>query len=305
MPSPWPVSAPQSSQGAQTVYAWGTPAPAGLEGLPAGYQVVGPPKSGGMALVYKVYQPALDRYVALKVMSPMLAGDPTFVQRFYEEARRTAKLEHPNIVPIHDVGQTPTGALFMTMRFIDGLSLQELLARERPLEVSRAARIAEQVADALEYAHDRGIVHRDVKPSNVMVEAGDRVTLMDFGIAKLVGDTSLTRLGAIVGTPKYLSPEQALGRPADHRSDIYGLGIVFFEMLTGRAPFEADTPSAMLYAHTNLPAPSPVEVNSAIPSSVATVVLKALAKNPAERFQTAREFRQAVREALTAAPEAN
>lgn len=299
VPSPWPPPFAQSNSAAPTVFGWNGGQLLGSDGLPGGYQIVGPPKSGGMASVFKAYQPALDRYVALKVMSPTLTNDPVFVQRFYDEALRTAKLEHPNIVPIYDIGQTPNGALFIAMRWVDGLSLQELLLHEHPLDHGRAARIAIQVADALDHAHGWGIIHRDVKPSNVMVEHGDRVTLMDFGIAKLIGDSQLTRDGAIVGTPRYLSPEQALGKPADHRSDIYALGVVLYEMLTGRTPFEADTPTAMLHAHTSLPPPPTGDLNRAIPTNVAAVVLRALAKSPAERYQSAREFGLALRAVIS------
>jgi N-acetylneuraminic acid mutarotase len=300
VPSPWPPSVTPPPTAPPTIFGWSGSQQTGLENLPGGYQIVSLPKNGGMASVFKAYQQTLDRYVAIKVMSPTLTNDPVFVRRFYEEARRTAKLEHPNIVSIYDIGQTPNGSLFIVMRFVDGLSLQELLTRERPLEVPRASRIALQVADALDFAHTWGIIHRDVKPSNIMIEPGDRVTLMDFGIAKLVGDTQLTQHGAIVGTPKYLSPEQAMGQPADHRSDIYALGVVLFEMLTGRAPFEADTPTGMLYAHTSLPPPSPTEINATITPALAAVVLKALAKDRAERYQSARELRQAIRSALAA-----
>lgn len=311
MPPPPQTPAPGQHPAANTP-SWpmqqsaSTPTPAwqpgvidsGAERIAYEFQIVGEPKHGGMATVAKAYQPKLDRYVALKTMSPMLAGDPSYVQRFYEEARRTAKLEHPNIVTIYDMGQLPNGSLFITMRYIDGETLQELLARERPLSVERASNIAAQVAAALDYAHQRGIIHRDIKPSNIMIETGDRVTLTDFGIAKLMGDTQLTRTGAVVGTPKYLSPEQALGEPADHRSDIYSLGVVLYEMLVGRAPFEAEAPLAMLNAHISLPPRPLVDLNPQIPLAVQDVVLKALTKDREQRYQTAREFTRALRQAL-------
>lgn len=267
---------------------------------PLGYQISGPPKQGGMASVFKAYQPALDRNVAIKVLSPILATDPVFVQRFYEEARRTAKLEHPNIVPIYDIGQAPNGCLFIVMRYIEGLSLQEVLAHEHPLGLDRATRIASQVADALEYAHNHGVVHRDVKPSNVMIEASDRATLMDFGIAKIVGDSQLTRAGVVVGTPKYLSPEQAAGEQADNRSDVYSLGIVLYEMLAGRAPFEAENSMALLHAHTILTPPPPTQFNPSVPPGLVAVVLKALEKDRAHRYATAAAFLADLRAAAAA-----
>lgn len=296
-PSPWPTAATPAELDQPTLFASSPNQPVAPD-FPMGFQIVGPPRNGGMASVYKAYQPYLDRYVALKIMTPALASDPEFVQRFYEEARRMAKLEHPNIVPIYDIGQAPSGPLYIAMRFIDGLTMQELLARERILEAGRAVHIASEVAEALDYAHTQGIVHRDVKPSNIMVEAGDRITLMDFGIAKAIGESQLTRPGAIVGTPKYLSPEQALGQPAEPRSDIYALGTVLFEALTGHAPFETESAPALLHAHTTLPPPSPMSLNPAIPRMLETVILRALSKDPTARYPRASEFRRAMSEAI-------
>lgn len=253
----------------------------------AGYHIVGEPKSGGMATVYRAQQPALDRFVAIKVLAPMLATDPSFVQRFYEEARRTAHLEHPNIVPIYDMGQAPNGSLYLAMRYIEGLTLQELLELEHPLAVPRAIRIARQVGEALAYAHNRGIIHRDVKPSNIMIEGGDRATLMDFGIAKLSDGSGVTQPGLVVGTPKYLSPEQAAGEQADNRSDLYSLGVVLYEMVAGRPPFESDNPRTLLQAHLIVTPPPPTQFNSAIPDAAESVVLKALAKERTSRYPSA------------------
>jgi serine/threonine-protein kinase len=263
---------------------------------PAGYQVVGAPKLGGMAVVYKALQPALQRNVALKVLSPMLGADPTFVQRFYDEARRTAQLEHPSIVPIYDVGQAG-GSVFIAMRYIDGLSLQELLGRECPLSSDRAIAIAGHVADALDYAHEHGVIHRDVKPANIMVENGDRVTLTDFGIAKVAGATQFTRAGSIVGTPDYLAPEQARGADVDAQADLYSLGVVLYEMLAGRTPFRSDNPLGVVHAHVSTPPPSPIDFNPSIPEAMAAVVLRALQKDPRDRFATCREFIDAARRA--------
>jgi serine/threonine-protein kinase len=263
---------------------------------PAGYQVVGAPKLGGMAVVYKALQPALQRNVALKVLSPMLGADPTFVQRFYDEARRTAQLEHPNIVPIYDVGQAG-GSVYIAMRYINGSSLQELLGRECPLSTDRAIAIAGQVAEALDYAHEHGVIHRDVKPANIMIENGDRVTLTDFGIAKVAGATQFTRAGSIVGTPDYLAPEQARGAEVDGQADLYSLAVVLYEMLAGRTPFQSDNPLGVVHAHVSTLPPSPIEFNPSIPETMAAVLLRALQKDPRRRFATCREFIDAMRRA--------
>jgi serine/threonine protein kinase len=253
-----------------------------------------------MAVVYKALQPALHRYVALKVLSPSLGADPSFVQRFHAEARHTASLEHPNIVPIYDLGEAG-GSVFIAMRWIDGLSLLELLDREKRLPIGRAIHISSQVADALDYAHGRGVIHRDVKPANIMIEPGDRATLTDFGIARVAGATQLTRLGSIVGTPEYLSPEQARGSDVDGRTDLYALAIVTYEMLAGRPPFQSETPLSVVHAQVATQPPPVTAFNPSVPPHVSAVLLRALAKEPAERFGTCREFMNAVQQAATTA----
>jgi len=308
---PWGVHPPPSSlgnpAGNSPVTSSGAPSDPTVVGAAAealsGYQITGEPKYGGMAVVYKAFQPALDRNVALKVMLPHLARDPSFVERFYREARRTAKLEHPNIVPIYDLGQLGDGSVYIAMRYIDGMTVQDVVKKQGPLSAERACNLAIAVAEALDYAHRLGIVHRDVKPSNILVEAGDRVTLTDFGIAKAFGssgdgnDVELTHAGAVVGTPKYLSPEQAIGQPADTRSDLYSLGIVLYEMLAGRPPFDGESATAILKAHITTPPPPPSSFGVDVPPAIQAVTLKALEKEPAERFQTAREFIVALRRA--------
>jgi hypothetical protein len=272
----------------------------GVSTVPAGYQIAGAPKHGGMAVVYKAFQPALNRYVALKVLSPALGADPSFVQRFHTEAQHTASLEHPNIVPIYDLGEAG-GSVFIAMRYIDGLSLQELLVRERQLPITRAIRIGAQIAEALDYAHGRGIIHRDVKPANVMIEQGDRATLTDFGIARVAGSSRLTTTGSIVGTPDYLSPEQARGSDVDARTDLYSLAIVTYEMLAGRPPFQSDNPLSVVHAQIATMPPPVTQFNSSVPPEVAAVLLRAMAKEPSQRFASCREFISAIRQAATAA----
>ncbi len=269
-----------------------------VEGVPAGYVVAGPPMRGGFGIVCKAYQEALDRFVAIKIIAPNLTNDPEIVRRFRDEARRTARLEHPNIVPIYGFGQADNGSLYIIMRYVDGLTLQQLLARERPFAISRAIDLVRQVAEALDYAHTRGVIHRDIKPSNILVEIGDRVTLVDFGIARALGEVSTTGLGLVVGTPQYLSPEQVRGEPhIDGRADLYSLGLVLYELLAGRSPFNISEPGAMYHAHLAQPIPPPTEFRPGIPPAVVNVVMTALAKDRTQRYPSASDFLDALREA--------
>jgi hypothetical protein len=253
------------------------------------YQVHKPIGRGGMGTVYAGYDTTLDRPVAIKVLASHLAWEETFVERFMREARTAAKLDHPNIVTIYDVGQQD-GTYYLVMRQIEGEPLRDIIARTGPLPPVRAARILGQVAGALDYAHSRGVVHRDVKPGNMLVEAGDRVTLTDFGIARAAEGTRLTATGISLGTPEYMSPEQALGQPTDSRTDVYSLGIVLYEMLTGQVPFHADTPIATLMQQAHTPPPSPRTVVSSLSTEIETVVLKALAKRSEDRYASAGEL---------------
>jgi serine/threonine protein kinase len=221
------------------------------------------------------------------------------VQRFHTEAQHTASLEHPNIVPIYDLGEAG-GSVFIAMRYIDGLSLQELLMREKQLPITRAIRVGAQIAEALDYAHGRGIIHRDVKPANVMIEQGDRATLTDFGIARVAGSSRLTTTGSIVGTPDYLSPEQARGSDVDPRTDLYSLAIVTYEMLAGRPPFQSDNPLSVVHAQIATMPPPVTQFNASVPPEVAAVLLRAMAKEPSQRFASCREFISAIRRAATA-----
>jgi serine/threonine protein kinase len=254
---------------------------------------------GGMAAVYKAYQSSLDRYVAVKVLPPSLAYSPDFAARFRREARAIARLNHPNILPVYDSGQE--GELsYLVMRYVEGGTLQEMLGKPMPLE--RVVEIITQVGGALEYAHQEGIIHRDVKPSNVLMDKGEWAFLSDFGLAKMV-ETSvqLTKTGAL-GTPAYMAPELGKGEPADERSDIYSLGIVLYEMLTGRVPFKAPTPMAVVLEHISTPLPVPRTINPDIPEAVEQVLLKALAKDPADRFRCMGEMVTALQKAVGREP---
>jgi len=248
---------------------------------------------GGMAIVYRAYQLPLDRYVAVKVLPAYLAHDPNFATRFQREAKAIAKLSHPHILPVHDFGQE--GELgYIVMRYVEGGTLKEMLGQ--PLALNQVVDIIAQIGDALDYAHQQGIIHRDIKPTNVLMDRGRWAFLSDFGLAKMTADTAqITRTGMGMGTPAYMSPEQAQGEEVDERSDIYSLGIMLFEMLTGQVPFDADTPLAVLVKHLSAPLPLPRKVNPDIPEPVEQVILKATAKASEDRYQRVSEMMDALR----------
>ena len=264
-----------------------------LPPFPAGLTPVGEVKRGGMADVYRAYQPALDRYVAVKMPKPAFAADAGFAARFREEARRTARLNHPNIVTVYDVGEVE-GTPYISMRYVDGPSLADLIASAGQMPPRRALDILEQIAAALDYAHSQEVVHGDVKPSNVLVDHADQVTLTDFGIARAVGSESATQAMAF-GTPDYISPELARGEAVGPASDVYSLGVVAYELLVGRKPFNADNPLALVYAHAYSPPPPPDQLNPRLSTETAQVLLRALAKDPSRRYSTAAQFVAALR----------
>ncbi len=255
------------------------------------YRIIGQIGKGGMATVYKAYQASVDRYVAVKVLPSQLAESQEFATRFHQEARIIAKLEHPHILPVFDYGESD-GVAYFVMRYLDAGTLKDKMEAGRPLPFDEIDRIFTQLADALSYAHGHGIVHRDLKPANALIDSQGNVFLTDFGIAKLLESASprLTQTDAIMGTPAYISPEQAQGKPVDQRSDIYSLGIILYEMVTGGVPFVADTPLAVLFKHISDPLPLPSLVKPDIPAPIEQVILKALAKEPQDRFATAAEF---------------
>jgi len=262
------------------------------------YVVVKHQAHGGMAEVYLGKQEQLDRPVAIKVLHPFLAEDPGFVDRFLREARLVATLRHPNIVQVYDFDHNEElGIYYMVMEYIDGPSLKERL-EEGPILQHEAALIAASIADALDYAHRREMVHRDIKPANIMFTAEGQPVLTDFGIARMVSVTGLTASGAMVGTPAYMAPEIGTGDSGSPASDIYSLGVVLYQMLTGRLPFEADVPMGVILKHISDPVPYPSQFVPDLLPSLEAVILKAMAKRPEDRFQTAGEMAQALREAI-------
>ena len=253
------------------------------------YQIVAPLGEGGMAAVYKAYQPAMERHVAVKVLPWHMSSSEEFLARFRREARMLAQLQHPHILPVFDYGEAD-GYPYIVMPFLSSGTLAELLRKQR-LPLAQVCRILTQIGDALSYAHTRGMIHRDIKPSNILIDERGNCLLTDFGLARMAEvSTNLTSSGAIMGTPAYMSPEQGSGSDIDHRSDIYSLGIVLYEMVTGRVPYTAETPVAVVFKHIQDPLPSIHKFNPNLPDSVELILRKALAKSPEDRYQTAEDF---------------
>jgi len=277
------------------------------------YKILAPLGQGGMARVYRAHQENLDREVAVKVLPPWYAADRNFVARFNLEARLIARLSHPNIVTIHDFSEQD-GHLYIVMQLVDGGTLKHLLDTKRDsasrgnqnsqdgtgtMDMVEASHIFQQLASALAYAHEKGIIHRDIKPVNVLMDRTKRPILSDFGIAKaLAGTNDLTRPGAGVGTPEYMSPEQCKGEHVDQRADIYALGIMLYETLTGRTPFIGDNYPAIAHSHIYEEPPDPHIFNPRLPLSVRDVILTALQKTPEYRYQKANDMAMALEHAL-------
>ena len=265
----------------------------GLTGTTLGqYQILEQLGQGGLAVVYRAYMPALDRYVAIKVLSEYLVHDPNFRQRFQREARALAGLNHPNIIALLDTGEEH-GIPYLVMDHLRGETLQRRLSalNRQPLLLAEAVHIIAQVSSALEYAHGREILHLDIRPSNIFLNEDGRALLMDFGLSTLVGSE---QTNVLIGTPAYMAPEQTFGGKPDRRSDLYSLGIVFYQMVTGRLPFEAETPLAIVLKQLNEPLPLPRQFNPKLPEGVERVLLKVLSKKPEDRYQTAREMADAI-----------
>src|ERR1019366_9199082 len=266
------------------------------------YELDGIVGRGGMAEVFRARDIRLDRIVAVKTLRDDLARDQTFQARFRREAQSAASLNHPSIVAVYDTGEDMLGHTpvpYIVMEYVDGRTLRDLLRDDRRLLPERAAEITDGVLRALDYSHRNGIVHRDIKPGNVMLTRGGEVKVMDFGIARAVSDAqaTMTQTAQVIGTAQYLSPEQARGERVDARSDLYSAGCLLYELLTGRPPFTGDSPVAIAYQHVREHPVPPSRVDPEIPVWADSIVLKAMAKDPADRYQSAAEMRTDIQRA--------
>src|ERR671932_1346717 len=252
------------------------------------YRILRKLGTGGMANVYLAEDQELGRRVAIKILDERHAADEQFVERFRREAKNAAGLSHPNIVSIYDRGEAE-GTYYIAMEYLDGRSLKELIVSRGPTPIAVAIDYTRQILNAIGFAHRNGIVHRDIKPHNVLVDGDGRLKVTDFGIAR-AGASQMTEAGSIIGTAQYLSPEQARGAPVDHRSDLYSVGIVLYEMLTGQVPFTGDTPLEIAMKHLAAVPTPPSELRPEIPHDLDLIVLRALAKEPEDRYQSAEEM---------------
>ena len=264
------------------------------------YEIISPIGQGGMATVYKATQPSMNRAVAIKILSPQMASNATFLARFKQEAQMIASLEHAHILPVYDLGEQD-GLVYIAMRYMGFGSLQSRLATGS-VALRDMARWLEQIASALDYAHERSVIHRDVKPSNVLIDQQGNAFLADFGIAKwMEGSIGLTG-SSVIGTPQYMSPEQGQGIRLDGRSDEYSLGVMAYEMIVGRLPFEAATPLAVVLKHVTEPLIPPNAINARIPQAISDVIAKSLAKRAEDRYPTCGAFAEALSDAIRSAP---
>ncbi|AIQ12680.1 Stk1 family PASTA domain-containing Ser/Thr kinase [Paenibacillus durus] len=255
------------------------------------YQVIERIGGGGMALVYRAHDILLNRNVAIKVLRNQFVHDEEFIRRFRREAQSAASLSHPNVVSIYDVGQEDE-IHYIVMEYVEGKNLNEIIKERAPLQVDEAVRIATQICDALDHAHQNQIIHRDIKPHNILIGRNGRVKVTDFGIARAVTSTTITQTGSVVGSVHYFSPEHAKGVATGEKSDLYSLGIVIYQMLTGSLPFLGESPISVALKHLQEEFEEPRKLNPMIPQSVENIILKSMRKNPEERYQSAKEMLQ-------------
>lgn len=253
------------------------------------YQIIERIGGGGMALVYKAQDLLLNRFVAVKVLRQQFVNDEEFIRRFRREAQSAASLSHPNVVSIYDVGEEDE-THYIVMEYVEGQNLNEIIKDRAPLQVDEAVRIASQICDALDHAHHNQIIHRDIKPHNILIGRNGRVKVTDFGIARAVTSATITQTGSVLGSVHYFSPEHAKGVTTGEKSDLYSLGIVLYQMLTGKLPFLGESPISVALKHLQEEFVEPRQVNSMIPQSVENIILRSMRKNPAERYQSAKEM---------------
>ncbi|HET7766784.1 MAG TPA: serine/threonine-protein kinase [Burkholderiales bacterium] len=262
------------------------------------YEVVAELGKGAMGVVYRANDPMLNRMVAIKTINTEEAGHEGMAEyeaRFYTEAKAAGGLNHPSIIIVYDIGKSGH-LVYMAMEYVEGKELREMLADGKPLAVAKAVDIAAQVADGLAYAHQHQVVHRDIKPANIMITPDGRAKIADFGIARMRSSETRTQTGVILGSPKYISPEQVVGKRADHRSDIFSLGVILYECITGSTPFNGEGLSALMYQITNHDPAPPSSSNSEVPVMLDYIIAKVLAKAPEARYQSAADFANDLRE---------
>src|SRR5699024_8051019 len=263
------------------------------------YEIIRTIGGGGMANVYLAKDLILNREVAIKVLRMEYANDPEFIERFDREAKAATSVSHPHIVNIYDVGEeTEDHILYIVMEYVDGMTLKEYIQQNSPIDVKETIKIMEQLTSAISHAHASGLIHRDVKPQNILIDNTGNIKITDFGIAMALSATSLTQTNSILGSVQYISPEQARGGKATKKSDIYSLGIVMFELLTGQLPFSGQSPVAIALKHLQEDTPSIRDLDQDIPQSIENIVLKSTTKDPTYRYQTADEMQEALEHAL-------
>ena len=255
------------------------------------YQVLAELGRGGMGIVYQAYDKQLKEQVAIKLLSPLLSTDNEALERLTREVSLARRVTHPNVIRIHDIGEV-NGLYYVSMEYFGGTNLKEHLKRSGPLSLLGAYQILSQMCSGLEAAHSQGVIHRDLKSQNVMVGPSSQIKIIDFGLARSVHLEGMTATGLIMGTPEYMSPEQVSGKHVDERADIYALGVILFEMLTGRVPFTGDSPIAVGFQQLKDPPPSPRSINPQIPEEVEKIILKSLEKNPIHRYRNVEELRK-------------
>jgi serine/threonine protein kinase len=258
---------------------------------------------GGMGIVYRAHDPALDRPVAIKLLKETISQDPDFIERFLKEARIAARLRHPNIVSIHEVGRSERGYCYV-MDFIDGETLSGIVRRRGPLSFEDASRILTEVARAIGYAHESAVLHRDLKPENVMIDRQGNVIVMDFGLARAADDPKLTKTGAVLGSPLYMSPEQMEGLPIDHRSDIFSLGLIFYFLLSGKHFYRGSTISSIV-RHMRTVAIREAVATSRLPAPALPILHRMLERDPGLRANDLREITAAIQDAAQRRPSAH
>jgi len=267
---------------------------AALEGR---YQVLSELGRGGMGIVYQAYDKQLKEQVAIKLLSPLLSTDPEALERLTREVSMARRVTHPNVIRIHDLSEV-NGLHYVSMEYFGGVNLKDHLKRSGPLSLLNAYQIFSQICDGLEAAHSQGVIHRDLKAQNIMVGQSGQIKIIDFGLARSVHLEGMTATGLIMGTPEYMAPEQVSGKSVDERADIYALGVILYEMLTGRVPFTGDSPIAVGFQQLKDPPPPPRTFNPQIPEEVERIVLKALEKEPIRRYRNADEMRKELAAAL-------